>query len=170
MSVSSSNITGSDLNTTDTTGIRGGTDSTVIGNIADRLKVTSDADITVSASTFATIFRRAEITVATKTETDLSGVTYTVPAGKNFVLTTINANYDTQSPLYIRLKKQTGGAGAFSTEVRLTVKQHGQDASSTSMTFPYGVYLATAGDVIKITYESALAKGSLWAAFTGIEY
>lgn len=39
MSVSSSNITGSDLNTTDTTGIRGGTDATVIGNTGDRLKV-----------------------------------------------------------------------------------------------------------------------------------
>jgi hypothetical protein len=39
MSVSSSNITGSDLNTTDTAGIRGGTDATVIGNTGDRLKV-----------------------------------------------------------------------------------------------------------------------------------
>jgi len=150
--------------------IEGGSDGSIIGNVGDRLKVTSDAVIVVSANTFATIFKRNEITVATKTESDLSGVTYTVPSGKNFVLTTVNANYDTQSPLYIRLKKQTGGAGSFVTEIRLTVKQHGQDASSTSMTFPYGIYLATAGDVLKITYESALAKGTLWAAFTGVEY
>jgi hypothetical protein len=39
MGVSSSNIPGSDLDTTDSAGIRGGTDATIIGNVLDALKV-----------------------------------------------------------------------------------------------------------------------------------
>jgi hypothetical protein len=131
-----------------------------------------DAIVTVvpAPSTFATIYRRQEITVATKTETDLPSGAYTVPPGKMFVLASFQANYDTQSPLVVRLKKQTGGAGAFVTEFRLTLKQHGQDNSNVQFTFPYGIQLGTAGDVIKITYESALSKGTLWSSFTGVEY
>jgi hypothetical protein len=118
----------------------------------------------------ATIFRRQEITVATKTETDLPSGSYTVPTGMSFGLTSISANYDTQSPLIIRLKKQTGGVGAFVTEWRLTLKQHGQDNSNVQFVMPRGILMATAGDVLKLTYESALSKGTLWASFTGIEY
>jgi hypothetical protein len=54
MSVSSSNITGSDLNTTDSTGIRGGTDSTVIGNTGDRLKVDASISGSSQEAEFAT--------------------------------------------------------------------------------------------------------------------
>jgi hypothetical protein len=155
-------------------GLLGGTDGTQIGNVGDRLKVDSVVTITPAPSTFGTIIRptagNREVTVATKTETDFTGGSYTVPAGKTFVLTSISANYDTQSPLVVRLKKQTGGAGAFVTEYRLTVKQHGQDSSNATIQIPYGIVLATAGDILKLTYESALAKGVLWATFTGIEY
>ncbi len=41
MTVTGQQITGSDENTTDSAGIRGGTDATIIGNIGDNLKVTT---------------------------------------------------------------------------------------------------------------------------------
>lgn len=61
MGVSSSRITGSDLDTTDSTGIRGGTDATVIGNVGDRLKVDSIINSSGDLATFSTIL----ISVAT---------------------------------------------------------------------------------------------------------
>lgn len=154
----------------DQTGLTGKTDETMIGNVGDRLKVDALVTVTPTPATFATIYRSNEITVATKTETDLPTATYTVPSGKIFVLTSLSANYDTQSPLIIRLKKQTGGAGSFVTIRRLTLKQHGQDPSDVHHLFPFGLVIGDPTDIIKITYESALARGSLWAAFTGIEY
>jgi hypothetical protein len=154
----------------DDTAIKGGTDGTVIGNVGDRLKVDSLVTITPAPSTFGTIYRQNEITVATKAETDLPSGSYTVPSTKTFVLTSMAANYDTSAPLIIRLKKQTGGTGSFSTIYRLTLKQHGQDNSNVQFTIPYGIALGTATDVFKLTYESSLSKGSLWANFTGIEY
>lgn len=152
------------------TTLTGATDGTHIGNVGDRLKVDSLVTIVPAPSTFGAIFRRAEVTIAAKTETDLTGVTYTVPSGKTFVLTSVNSNYDSQTPVVVRFKKQTGGSGAFATEWRLTMKQHGQDVSNVGFAVPYGVVMGAAGDVFKVTYESALAKGSLWAAFTGLEY
>jgi hypothetical protein len=121
--------------------IAGGTDGTPIGNVSDRIKVDAIVTVTPAPSTFATIYRRQEITVPSKVETDLPSGSYTVPAGKTFVLASLQANYDTQSPLVIRLKKQTGGAGSFVTEFRLTLKQHGQDNSNVQFTFPYGIQL-----------------------------
>jgi hypothetical protein len=147
-----------------------GADGTPIGHVGDALKVNASVTVVPAPSTFGTIYRQNEITVATKTETDLPSGTYTVPSGKTFVFTSIAANYDTSSPLIIRLKKQTGGSGAFSTIYRLTLKQHGQDVSNVQFTVPFGIALGSAGDVFKLTYESALSKGSLWANFTGIEY
>lgn len=152
------------------TSITGQTDQTQIGNVGDRLKVDAVVTVTPTPATFATIQKGYEITVATKTETDLPTATYTVPSGKIFVLTSLSANYDTASPLIIRLKKQTGGTGSFVTIRRLTLKQHGQDPSDVHHLFPFGLVIGNATDIIKITYESALSKGSLWAAFTGIEY
>jgi hypothetical protein len=150
------------------TSLIGATDGTQIGNVGDAIKIA--ATITVASSTFGAIFRRQEISVATKVETDLPSGSYTVPSGKTFVLTSINGNYDTQSPLVIRFKKQTGGSGAFATEWRLTLKQHGQDNSNVGFQIPYGIVMGAASDVLKLTYESALAKGSLWSSFTGLEY
>lgn len=150
--------------------LSGGTDGTPIGNVGDALKVNATVIVTPAPSTFGTILRQNEVTIASKTETDLTSSTYTVPAGKTFVLLSFGANYDTQSPVVVRFKKQTGGSGSFATLQRLTLKQHGQDASNVQFTYPLGIQVGTAGDVFKITYESALSKGSFWASFTGIEY
>lgn len=147
-----------------------GSDGTPIGNVGPALLVSASATIVPSVATFGTILRQNEITVATKTETDLPSGSYTVPAGKIFVLTAFMGNYDTQSPLIVRLKKQTGGAGSFVTQFRLTLKQHGQDNSNVQFDIESGIKLGVAGDVFKLTYESALSKGSLWTGFVGIEY
>lgn len=116
------------------------------------------------------ILRQNEITVSTKTKTDLPSSTYTVASGKTFALSTFGGSFDTQSPMYLRLEKQTGGTGSFVTLFRVTLKQHGQDESNYQVTMPQPVIVGTAGDVFKITYESALAKGKLWAGFVGLEY
>lgn len=147
-----------------------GAGGTVIGNVGDRLKVDGIVVAVPSSSSFGTVFRQYEANVTTKAKTDLPTTTYTVPAGKTFVLTSIVGNYDTQSPITIRLEKQTGGAGAFVQQIPLKLRQSGNDAGNFQFTVPFGVQLGVAADVLKLTYESSLAKGVVWAAFTGIEY
>jgi len=116
------------------------------------------------------VLKQNEIAIATRTESDLVNTTYTVAAGKKFKLTSFGGSYDTQAPMYLRLKKQTGGAGAFVTIFRVTLKQHGQDESNFDRLLPLGLNIGVAGDVFKITYESGLARGSLWAGYTGVEF
>lgn len=60
MSVSSSKITGSDLDTTDSAAIRGGSDGTNIGNVSDALKVTMATTSTVAEVEYPTFFAMAE--------------------------------------------------------------------------------------------------------------
>jgi hypothetical protein len=50
------------------------------------------------------------------------------------------------------------------------LKQHGQDESNHQIDFSLALVVGTAGDKFKITYESALAKGTLWAGYSGVEY
>ena len=52
MGVSSSNIPGSDLDTTDSAGIRGGTNATIIGNEGDRLKVDLTGQTIIASTAF----------------------------------------------------------------------------------------------------------------------
>lgn len=118
----------------------------------------------------ANILKQAEISVATKAESDLTGTTYTVAAGKSFRLMTFGGSYDTQSPMYLRLKKQTACTGSFVTQFRISLKQQGQDESNYQVNMPTGLTLGEAGDCFKITYQSALSKGTLWSGFTGTEY
>lgn len=115
------------------------------------------------------ILRQNEVAVATKVETDLTSSTYTVPTGKAFRLTTFHGSYDTQSPMYVRFKKQTACTGSFVTQLRITLKQHGQDESNFEISFPLGLIIGAAGDCFKVTYESHLSKGTLWAGYTGVE-
>ena len=163
-------VTSANIGNTDNVRINGATDDTEIGNVGDRLKVDALVTVTPAASTFGTILKQAEVTIASKTETDISATSYTVTTGKSFVLTSISANYDNNSPVIIRLKKQTGGTGSFVTQFRLTLEQHGQDPSNATIQIPYGVKIGSATDVFKLTYEAALIKGAVWACFTGLEY
>ena len=149
--------------------IKGATDGTEIGNTGDRLKVDAGTITATATLTPSNILKQLEFAVNTKVETDATGVTYTVPPGKIFSLVSFNGSYDTMSPMYLRLKKQTGGTGAFNTLFRITLKIHGQDESDFQFVIPNGLLIGAAGDVFKVTYESALAKGTLWTGFMGIE-
>lgn len=152
------------------TRIIGNTDSTLIGNVGDRLKV--DAQVTVLPSTVshANILKQKELTISTKAQTAIAETQYTVPSYKTFALSSFGGSYDTQSPLYLRLQKQTGGTGQWDTLFRVTLKQHGQDESNHQIHLAIPMIIGIATDIFRITYESALPKGSLWAGFTGIEY
>jgi len=150
--------------------LSGGSDGTIIGNTGDRLKVDSVVTVLPATASFANILKQNEISVITKTKTAIANTTYTVASGKSFALASFGGSYDTQSPMYLRFEKQTGGTGAFQTLFRVTLKQHGQDESNHEIDFSVPVFLGQAGDVFRITYESALSKGTLWSGFTGIEY
>lgn len=151
--------------------LRGGTDNTVIGNIGDRLKVDSNVTI-VGDSTGNTpnLVKQSELTVSTRTQTDMAETVYTVPAGKKFKLTWFGGSYDNQGGVYLRLKKQASGTVGFNTILRVTIKQQPQEESTQGIHLPMGLTIGNAGDSFKITYETALAKGSLWAGFVGSEF
>lgn len=158
----------------DASRIKGGTDETIIGNISDKLKVTDQDVYTIllqvangSGITIPAIFKRNEISVASRTETDMPNTTYTVPAGKTFVVSSFSASYDAQVGMYVRLKKQTGGAGAWETLFRLNMMLGGQGNSTVSLDLSKGIEIGVAGDVFKITYESTMSRGTLWASYSG---
>lgn len=171
MSASGATLTGTDADTTDSRGIRGGTDGTAIGNTGDRLKVDAGSiPVTVGPDTSTGILKQGLATVSAKTEQDLSGSSYTVPSSKTFKLTSITASYDTQTTMIIRLKKQTGGAGLYATLFQFVLAANGQDVQSFTIAVPVGVNIGVATDVFKVTYESSLSKGVVWAGYTGIEF
>lgn len=156
--------------------IKGASDSTHIGNVSDKLKVI-DQDaidvlntISLAALPIANIFKKNEATVTSRNETDLPSVTYTVPAGKSFAITTFVASYDFASKMFVRVKKQTGGTGPFETLFKMVMMSGGQGDATLSYDFGAGIKIGDPTDVIKITYESSIAKGTLYAEFSGSEY
>jgi len=156
--------------------LKGATDGTQIGNVTDRLKVI-DADTVAAINALsinlgigaANIFKFNELALTARTETDLSGVTYTVPSGKTFAINSFSGSYDAQAALYVRLKKQTGGTGSFVTILRLNMMTGGQGNSTLSYDFGKGFAAGVAGDVFKVTVEASIAKGTIFAMFTGSE-
>jgi len=156
--------------------LRGATDGTLIGNLTDRLKVIDQDAIAVlnliaislGAASSVFIERSSEANVTTRTKTDWS-TSYTVPTAKKFILTSFSASYDAQGTLYVRLEKQTGGAGAWVTKERIVMMPGGNGNSSDSLDCGFGIQLGVAGDVFKLTVEASLAKGSVHAQFAGNE-
>lgn len=155
--------------------IRGATDGTAIGNVSDKLKVYDPdvidvlidiaAGLGVSAGT--SIFKYNEAAVSSRNEFDLSGTTYTVPVGKRFVITSFCASYDAQAALYVRVKKQTGGTGPWVTQFRLNMMSGGQGNSTIGFDLNSGIEIGAAGDVFKITVEGSIAKGTIYAEYSG---
>jgi hypothetical protein len=157
-------------------GVLAGDDLTPIGHVTDKLKVV-DADVLAIlniiaaglGTSTASILKTNEAAVTSKSEFDLSGTTYTVPTGKMFSISSFASSYDAQAMLYVRLKKQTGGVGAFVTLFRTTMMSGGQGDSTLSMNFGNGINIGAAGDVFKITIEGSIAKGTIWAEYSGSE-
>jgi len=69
----------------------------------------------------------------------------------------------------VRLKKQTGGTGSFVTILRLNMMSGGQGNSTLSFDLGKGFAAGVAGDVFKVTVEASIAKGTIFAMFTGSE-
>lgn len=118
-------------------------------------------------ATSSGVFYNSEFPVTTKTDADVSGVSYTVPSGKKFLLTGFFGSYDAQSSVYFRFKKQTGGVGAWTTLFRITLEVGGQGQSTYHYNFGNGLFIGSATDKFKITVEATLVKGSAYTGFTG---
>lgn len=151
--------------------LEGGTDSALIGNIGDSLKVTLASGFGGGGSFPSNIFKQGELAVGARSETDLTGVTYTVPSGKTFALKTFTAALDAPALMVVRLKKQTGGAGPFNQIFKIVMMNGGQGDATPSMPLCDGIIVGSAGDVFKVTFDpSSSNKGTLWAEFSGVEY
>lgn len=148
--------------------LRGGTTGDIVGNVGDRLK--TDALVSDHSSRIPGKLVQQELTITTRVQTALPNTVYTVPTGKKFRLNLFSGSYDTQGGVYLRLQKKTGGAGAWATILRISIKQNPQEASTQQLSFPMGLLIGEATDQFQITYETALPKGSLWAGFSGVEY
>jgi hypothetical protein len=155
--------------------IIGDSDGTLIGNVDDQLKVI-DEDVayllgTIAASLGAgtgTFLKQNEAAVNSRNKFDLSGTTYTVPTGKTARITFFAGSYDAQAAVYVRIEKQTGGVGAWVTQLRLNMMSGGQGNSTLCLDLGSGVDVGTAGDILKITVESSIAKGNVWAGYGGL--
>jgi len=155
----------------------GNTDLTKIGNLTDKLKVVDqDAIIVLNAIaaalgvTTAGIFIENEYQLSTTAETDIPSMTYTVPAGKAFLLTSFMGSYDNPATIHLRLRKQTGGVGAWNQLCRITLEVGGQGQSTIPLNFGNGIKIGVAGDKFKVTGEASVKnKGTIWSCFTGAE-
>lgn len=136
---------------------------------SDNLDVLNAIAAALNASTSVSILKNNEVSVTSRTEFTLSGTTYTVPSGKNFLLSSFVGSYDSQAALHLRLKKQTGGVGSFNTVFKMTMMSGGQGDSTLSMNFGNGINIGLAGDVFKLTVEASIAKGTVFGSFSGSE-
>jgi len=157
-------------------GLISGDDYTPIGHVTDQLKVIDQEGNTILNAISAalggsttSVFKQNEVAITSRTKFDLSNTTYTVPAGKKFLLTTFAGSYDASAVLYVRLEKQTGGVGAFVTQFRMSMMSGGQGDATLSMNFGNGINIGNPGDVFKLTVEASIAKGTIWAEFSGSE-
>jgi len=116
-----------------------------------------------TSGTVTTVIKDSEFTVTTRSEVDVTNTSYTVPTNKVFRVTQFGASSDNPSGAVFRLKVYNG-----STLVR-TIKLILGSSGSNSFTWPNGIQIATAGQVVKITHEAQAAKGTGWCGFAGFE-
>jgi hypothetical protein len=120
--------------------------------------------------TTAAILVQNEVVATTRNEVDMTSMTYTVPTGKKFLLTSFMGSYDAQATIHLRFKKQTGGVGAWVQLFRITLEVGGQGQSTVPLNFGNGIYIGNPTDKFKVTVEASIAnKGTVWACFTGSE-
>lgn len=157
--------------------IVGATDLTPIGNVGDKLKIIDQDAIIILNSiaaalgvTTSALLIQNEVVATTRTEVDMALMTYTVPTGKKFLLTSFMGSYDAQATIHLRFKKQTGGVGAWNQLFRITLEVGGQGQSTIPLNFGNGIYIGNATDKFKVTVEASIAnKGTVWCCFTGSE-
>ena len=149
----------------------GNTDDTQIGNVGDRLKVDANVSNTTPipitgtvALKFSDIQRNAEFNIALKVETDIAGVTYTVGAGKTFYITQFACASDSPSPVSMRIRVYAGVT--LINTIKINLMSNGAWGGHS---WPNGVAFATAGQIVKATFDPQSAKGAGWSMFAGFE-
>ena len=125
--------------------------------------VTVQGNLSVTLK-FSNIQRNAEFNINQKIETDISGVTYTVASGKTFYITQFACASDSPSPVSIRIKVYSGATLINTIKINLA-----SNGAWGGHSWPNGVAFATAGQVVKATFDPQSAKGSGWAMFAGFE-
>jgi hypothetical protein len=139
-------------------------------NDADAITVLNAIAAALGVTTAAILIQNEIPGPSTRNETDFTGMTYTVPTGKKFLLTSFMGSYDAQSTIHLRFKKQTAGAGAWNQLFRITLEVGGQGQSTVPLNFGNGIYIGNATDKFKVTVEASIAnKGTVWSCFTGAE-
>ena len=111
-----------------------------------------------------TVIKDAEFNVTTRSEVDVTGTSYTVPANKTFRLTQFGASSDNPSGGVFRLKVYNGATLIRS--IKLVISPN---VGANSFTWPNGAQIAVAGNVVKITHEAQAAKATGWCGFAGFE-
>jgi len=138
-------------------------------NDADAITILNAIAAALGVAT-AGILVQNEYQLTTTNETDIPGMTYTVPTNKSFLLTSFMGSYDAQATIHLRFKKQTGGAGAWNQLFRITLEVGGQGQSTVPLNFGNGIKIGVAGDKFKVTGEASIKnKGTAWSCFTGAE-
>jgi hypothetical protein len=133
----------------------------VIVDDTDPVEVTGNLTVTLKHSD---IQRNAEFSINSKVETDISGVSYTVTAGKTFYITQFACASDSPSPVAIRLRVYNGAT--LINTVKLNLSSNGAWGGHS---WPQGVLFAQAGYTVKATFDPQAAKGAGWAMFAGFE-
>lgn len=127
----------------------------------ERLNAISSSGISVVTGT-AGIVKSAEFSISSRTEFDVTGTSYTVGTGKNLYLVFFGGTSDSPSPTTFRLK--VGSTVVYKINL-------GASAGQMSNSFSFGLAskIATAGDVVKITCDPSMAKGTAWTGYTAVE-
>ena len=105
------------------------------------------------------ITKSAEVTITARVETDMPGVIHTVSANKSFLLISFNAATSSPRGVIFRLKVNN----IFLHKITLSGE------GSYNLPLPLAIKIASAGDIIKVTYDAALARGGCYASFMGVE-
>jgi len=128
---------------------------------ANRLKI--DAEISaIISSRLSDILKVDEEKFSTTTETDMTGTSYTVTAGKTFYLSGIIVNQSQGALTKIRLRVNN------ILKFRINTNTAGNPHNSIIFTAP--VAIASGGQIIKLTAQpTQAANAEVYAAYWGFE-
>lgn len=153
---------------TPVTRVTGGSEVHIVEVNSDKEMLVHDPSVIEALSSLGitvlncNIVRTAEFSISGKVETDVAGVTYTVPAMKTFYFVAFSGSCDSPAPMGLRLKVDN----VTKKRISLGAANGGTTAQIIS---PIPAIMATAGQVIKATYDAQFNKGIGWVEFVGVE-
>lgn len=116
-----------------------------------------------ASATTTPIHKQSEFSVTTRVETTVSACSYTVTSGKSFYLALFVGSYDGNQGIAYRLK--VNGSLLF----KLHLNGGPNQGYSNSYPLPVSVKIANGGDIITVTSEAGIGKGSAWVSYVGVE-